>query len=369
MRSNVLNVILFLIAATGCWFLLSYAEKHWIPKPPNKNDKFAELVEEEEKKKEEILRKQTEELVRKQAEEKARETRNMAVSAVAGWPAVAIEPPNDPAEKARQARNIAASAVAGGPAVAVEPLSKPVVKPSEPVKPPSPPNPPHQPPTLIAMGDPGFNLQVLLTTRGGAVQQVILTKFDASDRLGREVKEKDRNGNPTKKGVPLYLIPGEPLYRGRFLREEYFPPDLKPGKVIDLSTLAEPSYSLFHYATPEDKYPDPFLGETNWKVISENHPEEAEHKIVFEAELGEPYFVKFRKTYTLSPGDYHIGFKLDIERLPGGQKGKGLLRYQISGPRGEPLEGEWYTSTYRVALVGWNDRKGTPRRQYEDAAS
>ena len=79
--------------------------------------------------------------------------------------------------------------------------------------------------------------------------------------------------------------------------------------------------------------------------------------------------MKFRKIYTLSPGDYHIGFKLDIERLPGGQKGKGLLRYQISGPRGEPLEGEWYTSTYRVALVGWNDRKGTPRRQYEDAAS
>lgn len=369
MRANVVNFILFLIVSTGCWFLWSYAEKHWIPKPPPKKNKFAELTEEAEKKKEELLRKQAEELDRKVAEEKAQEARRVATSAVIGWPVVVVEPPSKPSEISQDNRQVAASAVAGSPAVAIAPSSKPEAKSNEPVKPSAPRSPPPQPPTLIAMGDPGFNLQVLLTTRGGAVQQVVLTKFDASDRLGREVKEKDQNGNPTKKGVPLYLIPGEPLYRGRFLQDEYHPPELKPGQVRDLFMLAEPAYNLYHYATPEDKYPDPFLGETNWKVVSEQHPEGAENKVVFEAELGDPYFVKFRKTYTLSPGDYHIGFKLDIERLPGGQRGKGLLRYQISGPRGLPLEGEWYTSTYRVALIGWNDRKGTPRRQYEDAAS
>ena len=55
--------------------------------------------------------------------------------------------------------------------------------------------------------------------------------------------------------------------------------------------------------------------------------------------------------------------------VPGAVKGKGQTRLQISGPRGLPIEGEWYTSTYRVAVIGWWDKKGAPRRQYEDAGS
>jgi YidC/Oxa1 family membrane protein insertase len=264
---------------------------------------------------------------------------------------------------------LALSSLTGSVAVAVDPSIKPETAKKEPPKLVQPPSPPRQPPTLVELGNLGFNLKVLLNTRGGAVQQVVLTKFDAADRLGREVKEKDANGKPTHKGVPLYLIPGVHLERGKFLKEEYFPPDLEPGKVRDPFSLAEPSYTLLHYATPEDKFPDPFLGEADWKVVSEQHPQDGEQTVVFEAELGDPYLVKFRKTFTLSPGDYHIGFKLEIERLPGGQKGKGLIRYQISGPRGLPLEGEWFTTTYRVALVGWNDRKGVAQRQYEDTAS
>ncbi len=328
MRSNIVNVVFFVVAAVGLFFLLNYAAKNWLPKPQPKKDRTAEIIKEAEKEQEEFLR--------KKAEQKT------ALCALTGLPAIAVEPSN-----------------------------KPVIASKEPVNPVKPPPPPRQPPTLIELGNDGYNLRVLLNTRGGAVQQVILTKFDAADRLGREVKEKDATGQPTKKGVPLYLIPGGPIYQDKSLRAEYFPPTLKPGPVKpeDQFSLAEPSYNLFHYATPEDKYPDPFLGETDWKVVSQEVPQDGEQKIIFEAELGDPYFVKFRKTYTLSPGDYHIGFKLDIERLPGGQKGKGLLRYQISGPHGLPLEGEWFTTTYREALVGWNDRKGTPNRQIEDAAS
>ena len=96
-----------------------------------------------------------------------------------------------------------------------------------------------------------------------------------------------------------------------------------------------------------------------------------DHKVVFETELGEPYFLKFRKIYTLGPKDYHVGLRVEIEKLnvPGAAKGQGKTRLQITGPRGLPIEGEWYTSTYRVAVVGWWDKKGTPRRQYEDSAS
>src|SRR5437762_2388450 len=83
-----------------------------------------------------------------------------------------------------------------------------------------------------------------------------------------------------------------------------------------------------HFLAPDDKNPDPRLGEINWRVVLEERPEGGEHKVAFETELGDPYSVKIRKTYTLGPKDYHVGLKIEIERLPGGQKGKGQLRYQ-----------------------------------------
>src|ERR1700722_13702825 len=130
MRSNIVNVVLFLTAAVGLWFLLNYAEKHWLPKPQNK---FAEMKEEQEKKLEEAIRKESEaELARTQA----KENQKKALSTVTGWAVAAIEP-----------------------------AIKPAVKPTEPSKPQSPPR---EPPTLIGMGDGGYNLQILLTTQGGA---------------------------------------------------------------------------------------------------------------------------------------------------------------------------------------------------------
>jgi YidC/Oxa1 family membrane protein insertase len=88
---------------------------------------------------------------------------------------------------------------------------------------------------------------------------------------------------------------------------------------------------------------------------------------VYETELGDPFWMRIRKTYTLGPKDYHVGLAVEFERLPQGQKGKGQLRVQVSGPRGLPIEGEWYTSTYRSAMVGWLDKKGTLRRGMEDS--
>lgn len=225
------------------------------------------------------------------------------------------------------------------------------------------------PPTLIPLGDDTFYNRVILTTRGGGVQQVVLPQFGQADRLGRAVMATDANGNPTKTPVPLYLIPGVIQPRGRYLREPYEPPILTPGPAPETLTLAEPCFTLFHYPTPEDRYPDPHLGEINWRVVREDRPTDGPHQVVFETELGEPYYLKITKTYTLAPKDYHIGLRIAIQRLPGGEKGKGQLRYQISGPRGLPIEGEWYTSIYRAAIIGWKDNKEKLRRQYEDAAS
>jgi YidC/Oxa1 family membrane protein insertase len=240
--------------------------------------------------------------------------------------------------------------------------AKPPEKPPEPPKI-VPPPPPPEPPTLVQLGEDSYYNKVLLTTRGGGVQQVVLPKFDQADRIGRAVKTGDGGA------VPYHLIPGVPQPRGKVLNTTYEVPELKPGKVPEGTALTEPSYATYHYPTPDDKYPDPRLGETNWKVVSEERPAGGEHKVVFETDLGEPYFVRMRKIYTLGPKDYHVALRVEVDALPGRAKGAGQLRYQLAGPRGLFIEGEWYTQTYRVSSIGWLDQKGAPRRQYEDAAT
>lgn len=303
MRKNVLNVVVFLFLAAGLLYLFTQAD-NWLPKPDKKDDTKTEVVDEQ--KKDEQAKKDG-----KQPDEPKKE---------------------DP-------------------------------KKEQPPPPASPPPPP-EPPTLISLGDSSFYNQVLLSTRGGGVQQVVLPRFEQADRLGRPVKV---NGQP----VPLYLIPGVPQSRSRQLREPYEVPTITPGKVVEWAPLAEPSYTIFHYPTPEDKHPDPLLGTMNWKVVIEERPAEGDHKVVFEAELGEPYFLKFRKIYTLGRQDYHIGLRIEVEKMkvPGAAKDKGKFRYQLTGPRGLMIEGEWYNTYYRNAIVGWVDTKGTARRQIEDASS
>jgi YidC/Oxa1 family membrane protein insertase len=321
MRKNGLNIVLFLVFATGLTFLFLYADKHWIKRPEKPQPAAT-----------------AEEL-------------KQAIRAVAGLLSTGAEDTKLAREQLKRDEEQKA-----------QDQKKDATPPAKP-----------KPVRLYALGGPDYYNQVLLTNVGGAVQQVVLPRFDAADRLGREVKEKDENGKPTKTPVPFYLIPGQPQPRGKYLREDYVRPTLQAGEINDpavLETLSEPAYSIYHYRNPDDKYPDPELGASHWAVVAEEKdPNGVTNKVVFERQLGAPYHVKFRKTYTLGPRDYHIGLRIDIEALPGREKGKGQLRIQLSGPRGLPIEGEWYTTMYRAAIIGWLDRKGTPRRQYEDSAT
>ncbi len=309
MRHPAINIVLFIISAAALTWLWLYAERNWAPKPKPKETK----------------------VVLKGSDE-----------------------PPAAGDGASPALLAAASGLA-----AVRPAQPP------------PQRPRWQPPTLIPLGDDSYFLRVLLTTQGGGVQQVVLTRFDAADRLGREVRRKDADGRPTGEKVPLYLIPGVRQVRGKFLREDYQEPLLQPGPAAEPHRLAEPAFRLFHYPTPDDKYPDPLLGETEWKVVRQEHPPGGTHTVVFATELGAPYYVKLRKTYTLRPTDYHIGLEVEVEKqpVPPGGPPAVPLRLQFEGPRGLPIEGEWYTWTYRVALIGWRDAKGGRHRQYEDAAT
>ena len=296
MRKNAFNVISFLVIAGSFTFLFYFADKHWIPKRRTPPTPPPEVTAEEQRLSLAAVagaaaiggdeaRVISETLARLASEERAQNDKRTAAVAAA-----ALRPP--PCNRNRSARVGEAD-------------------------------------SADALGDSSFYNQCCYRPRRrrAAGDSAAL---DAADRLGREVKEKDANGNATKSAVPFYLIPGMPLHRNKYLNEEYVPPVLKPGIVSDPAALAEQSYLVFHYATPDDKYPDPKLGEENWSVVLDERDGDI-HRVAFETELGAPYFVKIRKTFSLAPKDYHVGFKIEVERLPGGEKGKGNAA-QISGP-------------------------------------
>jgi YidC/Oxa1 family membrane protein insertase len=226
---------------------------------------------------------------------------------------------------------------------------------------------------------------VILTTRGAAVQQVTLTRFDEANRLGREVKRAD--GTPQS----LRLIPGVVQDRKAVSLTDIHDnpsvavvPDLTPGVVSDpklRAVLAEPSYLILHYPSKDDparqpdtadrmnaNHPSTELGDRNWTLVSSGKTD-AGWQAVFETDLDAPYFLKLRKTYSLRPREYHVTLKFDIEPLAGRSKDRGEFRYQIVGAHGLPIEGEWYTATFRNVMAGWTTPAGGAVRSFEDAVS
>jgi YidC/Oxa1 family membrane protein insertase len=205
-------------------------------------------------------------------------------------------------------------------------------------------------PTLIDLGNENFDLQVRLTNKGGGVDRVIVSKFDEADKYGKEVKQADG----TKQ--PLRLIPSTA--------------DIPPIERESLPhELTLPSFLIYHYATPDDQRPENYLGELAWKI--ESQPDEDARKsdhqeASFSAEVPD-LGVKITKTYTLDRVSYHIGLSVKIERIPG--KTPKPFRYQLSGARGIPIEGVWYTSLYRNFIAGWVDKKGAAKRYMESNAA
>src|SRR5207244_416233 len=101
------------------------------------------------------------------------------------------------------------------------------------------------------------------------------------------------------------------------------------------------------------------------------------------------------KTFTLKPDDYHVQLDVKVERkvlpvalvptlqiLPQPDVfaffGQGFaladkpktdpvtFQYQLSSAHGLPIEGKWYTTTFRNALVGHEDKDGYLWRSMQD---
>jgi YidC/Oxa1 family membrane protein insertase len=199
----------------------------------------------------------------------------------------------------------------------------------------------------IDLGNDSFNLKATLTTKGGGVHSVTLPRFEEADRFGRPVK--DANGAVH----PLRLVPRDP---------------------------AAPSYLVYHYDQPEKEshpdHPDGALGDLEWTLKSKrNGPGDAVHEAVFTCEVpGQG--ILLTKTYTLRKDDYHLGLALRME-LTGANKQATPFRYQLTGAhavnavpdlRGNPLgsiEGEWYTTVYRQAMILLVDGHNVPWRDLQ----
>jgi YidC/Oxa1 family membrane protein insertase len=221
-------------------------------------------------------------------------------------------------------------------AAAVNKEEKEKVEKQAAVKPPAPPaEPPKPPPAAIALGGDEYYLNVLLTPRGAGVRDLTLTRFKQADRYGLPDK------GPDGQTKPLELIPESPT----------------------------PSFALYHYASPdsEEKQPLDTLGRRDWAVTERPQPGATEQRVDFTTELPD-LGVRITKTYTLKPREYHLGLSVRVERLPDAKVAT-PFRYQLAGGHGLPIEGVWYTTVFRNALIGWVNSRDATVRQLEDAAT
>src|SRR5262249_774790 len=62
--------------------------------------------------------------------------------------------------------------------------------------------------------------------------------------------------------------------------------------------------------------------------------------------------------YRLGPRDYHLTLLLEFQDDRVGEGAEVPFRYQLAGAHGLPIEGMWYTSTYRDAVIGMLDANG-----------
>lgn len=183
-----------------------------------------------------------------------------------------------------------------------------------------------------------FDLQVVLDPLGGGVRSVTLNKFKAADPF---------SGRPVR-GETLQLVPDE-------------------------VNRIEPSHLLFHYdpRDPKGDRPVDTLGRRVWTVVEQDGQavvgDEVEGKqrqrVAFRSRIDD---VTVTKTFSLVEGEYHIGLQIDLERAAGKDDAPTKFRYQLTGAKGLPVEGKWYTGTFRNALIALEDGRGNIDRKFQD---
>jgi YidC/Oxa1 family membrane protein insertase len=215
--------------------------------------------------------------------------------------------------------------------------------------PPTPAPAPRETSPDISFGGDGFKLRVMLSAQGASVREVVLNQFQAAGELGLPMWQDGQEGSP----LPLHLVP---KYQITHMRDN----DIAYDKRNPFF-----HYTLYHYEKPDDAYPVNTLGTIVWRVKTPPTPGADPQIAEFEADvLGQNLVIT--KTFTLAKGAYDIRLSVKIRPKDPGQKTAAKFRYQLMGAHGLPIEGVWYTYTYRNALIGTVDEKGNAWRDLED---
>jgi YidC/Oxa1 family membrane protein insertase len=109
------------------------------------------------------------------------------------------------------------------------------------------------------------------------------------------------------------------------------------------------------------------LRDLEWTVVNrQTGPDQEKHQVTLSADIPDQD-VRLLKTYTLARNDYHVGLAIEVQRLHSTHPVK--FSYLMIGAQGLPIEGVWYTNTYRNALIGTVDGQGHLWRSFQDARS
>jgi len=175
-------------------------------------------------------------------------------------------------------------------------------------------------------------LTLVLTTRGAGVQELVLNKFEAATREGLPA------------GHELQLIQDDPV-------------------------LA--SFLMYHYpdVDKDDSRPVDTLGRETW-VYQGGDSRQRVFSTTLPATKSRGELV-ITKTYRLEPRTYHITVTLEFELKgrPETKASPAKFRYQLVGAHGMPIEGEWYTSTYRNPMIATMDARNDVWRDLDDTQS
>jgi YidC/Oxa1 family membrane protein insertase len=176
--------------------------------------------------------------------------------------------------------------------------------------------------------DPNFHLYVEFDPRGASVRRIVLNKFKSSDRFGKPVDK------------PFALVP-----------DQYGPgEDEEAGEVRRPEEYRLNSNVLYHYDVNDADASQPLdtLGRTDWEVVEVKKDSEEEQRVSFATTI---QGVRITKTFTLPRRGYHLGLEVKLQRTASAAKDL-KFRYQLSGTHGLPIEGRWYTGTFRNAMIG-----------------
>jgi YidC/Oxa1 family membrane protein insertase len=197
----------------------------------------------------------------------------------------------------------------------------------------------------IVLGDQRYKLIAVLSAKNAAVRKITLTYYQAADRL---------DAQPTH--MPLVLVNDD--FDGRL------------GTLSWDKQLDRQSFRLLFYESPTPDKREPLYVE--WTSVDEQKDDQgAVTRVVFRGEVTDASKTpraEVVRTLELKPDQYHLNDTLAFRSL--NPDAKGDLVYEMTGPRGLPIEGEiWKTSPYRQVVYTTVDAGGSATQHLRDPQS